>query len=167
MHHEEFLTDPIAEYVSWYIESHVMRDKSLGLADEDDILDEVVDELADNIECDLEEMVRGWLERHGCQCHDAIEAAARESHEKWLGELKNDVMDNIQDYFNSWFKEDEYCVVTQSEARNHTVALWMSVQFELTEEKFSVITDGGKDDCHLTDWINEFIVDEFADEKGE
>lgn len=166
MHHEAFLTDPITDYVRWYLESHVMRDKYLGLADEDDVLDEVVDEVADNIECDLEEMVRGWLERHGCQCHDAVEAAAEKSHERWLGELKDDVMDDIEAYFDSWLRH-EICEVTQFEARRHTVALWMRIQTELTKEQFAVITEGGKDDCHLTDWIDEFIVGEFADEEGE
>ena len=149
------------EYVMEYLRNELVQHSGYELADVDVVSEEVGERLADSIECDLTEMVRTWLENHGCQCHDEAEMAAESSHNEVLQEHKDSFFDWATEYLLEHVESDEATAqeVMAEEGEN----LLAKAKKDLFDDhNYAVLTGKSSDgENYLSEWLEEVINDMF------
>ena len=147
------------EYVMEYLRNELGH--QFGLADMDAVSEEVGERLAEDIECDLTEMVRSWLENHGCQCHDEAEMAAERSHNEALEEQKLSFFDLATEYLLEHIESDDATAQeVMAQEGEHLLAEAKKNWFDGCD--YEVLTGNNSDDeNYLSVWLEEVINDMF------
>ena len=151
------------EYVMDYLRNELIQHSGYELADVDVVSELVGDRLADSIACDIQEMVRNWLDNHGCQCHDECEMEAESSHNEALDEHMCNFREFVGEYLNGTVGFADTDITSQQVLIAHGTKVMAAAKKDLfTDEEFAFFNGGNADECnYLDEWLQDYLNDNY------